>query len=135
MAEGDVSQPGAVPELKSADFKTGVLTLEPEQLGILHTPEMRMRMLSHEIRQEVRRDVYVARSCCGFKVDMRWAQLLTQIIVLLFAVIFLIAKMWRSQGCEEQQTWIGLFTFIIGLIVPTPLQSLHGGGSGGRRTP
>lgn len=133
--EGEGQVTGVLPEvLEAQDFKTVVATLEPEGLSVLDTPEMRLRMLSHEIRQEVRREVYVARSCCGFKVDMRWAQLLTQIIVLLFAVIFLIAKMWKSRGCEEQQTWTGLFTFIIGLIVPTPLQSSLGGGTG-RRTP
>lgn len=92
--------------------------------------EAKMRMISHQIKQDVRHDAYIARSCCGFKVDMRWARMLTQIFVILFAITFLIAKMWTSEGCEEQQTWIGLFTFIVGLIFPTPFQ-VGGGGGGG----
>lgn len=115
------------------DFKTTTLPLE--STFKLETPEFKMRVLSHEQRRAANADLYVARSCCGYAVDMRWAQLLTQIMALLLALIFLMAKMWTSEGCEEQQTWTGLFTFIVGLMVPTPLNRQYVTPVNGRRTP
>lgn len=80
--------------------------------------EIKTAVIAAELRRREIRDSVQYRSCCGCRIDSRAVGLLSQVIMIGMTFIFCIVQLIRVNSCEETQTYIGLLTFLLGLIIP-----------------
>ena len=59
------------------------------------------------------------RSCC-IVVDPRAIAYFTQMFIGIGVLVFAGGQLIRLEECPQQQAYLGLFTFVIGLLLPSP---------------
>ena len=59
------------------------------------------------------------QSCC-LTIDPRATVYFTQMIIGLAVLVFAGVQLVRLRSCPEQQAYLALFTFVIGLLLPSP---------------
>ena len=59
------------------------------------------------------------RSCC-LQVDPRAVAYFTQMFIGIGVLVFAGAQLVLQPSCTQQQAYLGLFTFVIGLLLPSP---------------
>ena len=66
-------------------------------------------------------DKHYSWSCCCFNTptDSRLLKFCSIYVLLLQVFIFCIFMLYNSTDCTTDSTYLGLLTFIIGLIIPT----------------
>ena len=65
------------------------------------------------------------RSCC-LQVDPRAVAYFTQMIIGIGVLVFAGAQLVLQPSCVQQQAYLGLFTFIIGILLHAPSMQLRG---------
>ncbi len=61
-------------------------------------------------------------SCCCKSTDKRLLQYIVQISVIGSGLLFSGVQLVLVKDCPDQQAYLGLFTMLIGLLIPTPVQ-------------
>lgn len=66
-------------------------------------------------------DAHYNWSCCCSekKTDSRLLKFISIYFIIMQVFVFCIYKLHTSTSCEQDSTYIGLLTFIIGLIIPS----------------
>ena len=59
------------------------------------------------------------RSCC-LTIDPRAMVFISQMVIGVAVLVFAGAQLVRLHECPQQQAYLGLFTFVIGLLLPSP---------------
>ena len=59
------------------------------------------------------------QSCC-LTIDPRAMVFISQMCVGIGVLVFAGAQLIRLEECPQQQAYLGLFTFVIGLLLPSP---------------
>jgi hypothetical protein len=59
------------------------------------------------------------KSCC-LTLDKHFTQYITQMIILLLIIIFCIVQLILKEDCDNQRAYVGLLTFILGILMPQP---------------
>ena len=58
--------------------------------------------------------------CCKTKTDSRLLKFASQYIVILMITTFSLTKLWSSTDCSTDNTYVGLLTLMVGLVLPQP---------------
>ena len=59
------------------------------------------------------------KSCC-FSINKEVVVFITQNLIGILIILFCIFKLNDDLDCSEQQTFISLLTFIVGILLPNP---------------
>ena len=59
------------------------------------------------------------KSCC-LVLDKRFVQFFAQMLVIMLIIIFCVVQLSRLDDCNNQRAYVGLLTFIIGIMLPQP---------------
>lgn len=86
--------------------------------------EIKTAILVSELQSRNIKDRVQYRSCCGCRIDSRAALLVTQIFIIVICFIFTLVKLSLVHACEEQQSYMSLLTFLLGLVIPNPTQQI-----------
>lgn len=80
---------------------------------------VRKKIINH--RLEVEDNIYknTWKSCC-MEMDRRAVQYFTQIVIICSCMGFSIYQLLENDSCEAQQSYIGLLTLLIGILLPNP---------------
>ena len=78
-----------------------------------------MKILEHRMKIEDDKYKDTWKSCC-MVLDRRAVQYFTQISIIAGTMGFSIAQLYRNDTCEGQQTYLGLLTMLIGILIPNP---------------
>lgn len=80
-----------------------------------------LKVLEQEHRFKIEDEQYKDRweSCC-LVLDRRAVQFFTQIAIIAGTIGFCIIQLYKNETCETQQTYIGLLTMLIGILIPGP---------------
>jgi hypothetical protein len=90
--------------------------MDDEQKEILkHNFEVQDKVIKHQI--EVEDNTW--QSCC-LTLDKNFVQFFTQMSILLIVIIFCIIQLTKKADCESQRGYLGLLTFLIGILCPQP---------------
>ena len=68
---------------------------------------------------EEKKDDQTWKSCC-FIIDRRFCQFISQYIIILIIITVCIYQLIRLEDCVHQNLYVGLITFLIGIILPSP---------------
>jgi hypothetical protein len=90
-----------------------------ELKGLNVSPEMNTRVLEHRINIQDKKYKNKWESCC-LTMDKRAVQYFTQIAIIMGVMSFSIVQLIRLDDCDSQQTYMGLLTMMIGVIMPSP---------------
>ena len=63
--------------------------------------------------------VKIWKSCC-FSINKEVVVFITQNLIGVLIILFCIFKLNDDLDCSEQQTFISLLTFIVGILLPNP---------------
>jgi hypothetical protein len=80
-----------------------------------------LKILEQEHRFKVEDDIYkdTWKSCC-MVLDRRAVMYFTQIVIIGGTMSFCISQLYRDGTCETHQTYLGLLTMLIGILIPNP---------------
>lgn len=92
---------------------------DTETTGFVRTPSQHERVIEHTIDLENQQYQNTWKSCC-LTVDRRAIVYFSQIIIIAFALIFCAYQLMTLKGCTDQQAYMGLFTMLIGILIPNP---------------
>lgn len=83
--------------------------------------DIELKVLEQEHRFKIEDEKYTDRweSCC-MVLDRRAVQYFTQITLIAGTMAFSVIQLYRNETCETQQTYIGLLTMLVGILLPTP---------------
>jgi hypothetical protein len=59
------------------------------------------------------------KSCC-ITCDRRVLQFFSQLIIICMIMMFCIYQLSRLLSCTDQQTYVGILTMLIGVLIPNP---------------
>ena len=77
------------------------------------------RILQHKIEVEDKNYNDQWKTCCG-DIDRRCLVYGIQMSLLFLIMGFCIFKLLHSADCNESQTYLGLLTMLVGLVIPNP---------------
>ena len=97
----------------AAEEKKEILT------ELKHSNSVNMKILEHRFKVQDARYKDTWKSCC-IVLDRRAVQYFTQIIIMAGCMGFSIVQLSRLPDCTSQQTYIGLLTLLIGIMLPNP---------------
>tara|TARA_R110000796_G_scaffold77688_3_gene173592 strand:+ start:487 stop:834 length:348 start_codon:yes stop_codon:yes gene_type:complete len=81
--------------------------------------ELEIKEQEHRFKIEDDKYKDTWKSCC-MVLDRRAVQYFTQISIIAGTMGFSIAQLYRNDTCEGQQTYLGLLTMLIGILIPNP---------------
>ena len=85
----------------------------------IKSPSIQKRIINHNIDLADEKYNNTWTSCC-VNLDRRAVQYFTQIVVISSIMGFSIYQLLRLDTCEGQQAYMGLLTFLIGILIPSP---------------
>ena len=88
-------------------------------MEVFQEDEHNQTILQHKIEVEDKKYENELKTCCG-DIDRRCLVYGIQMSLLFLIMGFCIFKLLHSSDCNESQTYLGLLTMIIGLIIPAP---------------
>lgn len=59
------------------------------------------------------------KSCCLI-LDKTFVQFFTQMCILSLIIVFCIVQLVHNKDCESQRGYMGLLTFLLGILCPQP---------------
>ena len=80
-----------------------------------HAPDIITRRLEMEEKK-----FNAVWSCCCGDTDARLLAFICTMIMLAGLMLFCMAQLMLSDSCEHQQTYTGLLSVLIGIIIPNP---------------
>lgn len=116
---------------RDTEDPTSVLTEKKEDIDIttdgspmvssvrFGTPKTQRRVLDHEFKMQEEQQRNIWESMC-LRVDRRAVQYFCQIIIITSIMIFAGYQLIHLQECDQQQSYLGLLTLLIGLVLPNP---------------
>ena len=93
------------------------MELELEKLH--HTFEVEDKQIEHTFEVEDKKLDTTWKSCC-LVLDKHFTQYITQMMILLLIIIFCIVQLTLKDDCNNQRAYVGLLTFIVGILMPQP---------------
>lgn len=94
----------------------GLLSIRPEVRRALYE----LNRNDPEQQAVERTETYMWHSCCGNDVDRRVVQYITMSVMIAIVLGFCIFQLAVKDDCNSQQTYLGLMTFLFGLMLPNP---------------
>ena len=96
-----------------------------DQLSLHHinvqcSPSVEKKRLEHKWRIEDEQYHNTWKSCLGCETDRRAVQYFTQIVIISFVMVFCVYQLTVNDDCPNQQTYTGLLTLLLGLLIPNP---------------
>ena len=92
---------------------------ETEKEILHHKFKVEDEQLTHNFKvQDIETD-NSWKSCCLI-LDKRFVQFFTQMSVIILIIVFCIVQLVRLDDCNNQRAYVGLLTFIIGILLPQP---------------
>ena len=70
-------------------------------------------------QEEKEEESKIWKSCC-FSINREVVVFITQNLIGLLIILFCIVKLNDDLDCSDQQTFISLLTFIVGILLPNP---------------
>ena len=109
-------------ELKTTDTLINIHAEQKKEYTmppLVRSPSLEKRIIEH--RFKVQDDKYkdTWKSCC-MVLDRRAVQYFTQIFIIGGCMIFSVIQLTQLTDCESQQTYMGLLTLLIGILLPNP---------------
>ena len=89
--------------------------MDVEQEILKHKFEVEDKVIKHQIEVEDNK----WQSCC-LTLDKNFVQFFTHMSILLLIIVFCIYKLVVQNDCESQRGYMGLLTFILGILMPQP---------------
>lgn len=88
-------------------------------LAMPQSPSLQQRRLEHKwaVAEEKYNNTW--KSCCML-LDRRAVQYFTQIGIITGVMMFCIYQLTSLEGCDSQQTYMGLLTLLLGILIPNP---------------
>lgn len=90
------------------------------QTDIKTTPSTVKRIIERKLEHE--KDEYRDRwkSCLGCESDRRIVTYFSQMTIIAVVISFCIYQLITLDSCPDQQAYLGLLSFVIGLVFPNP---------------
>tara|TARA_R110000822_G_scaffold252534_1_gene379183 strand:+ start:2846 stop:3184 length:339 start_codon:yes stop_codon:yes gene_type:complete len=103
------------------ELKLNIAVEEKKEIlpGLTHSNSVNMKILEHRFKVQEERYKDTWKSCC-IVLDRRAVQYFTQIVIMASCMGFSILQLSRLHDCTSQQTYIGLLTLLIGIMLPNP---------------
>ena len=85
------------------------------------TPELKHRRIELEMKRE-EHELDEEWECCMFKkkTDSRLIKYLFQMCLIIAIMIMCVIKLMTTTNCTEQNTFVGILTMMVGIILPSP---------------
>jgi hypothetical protein len=83
-------------------------------------PSQNTRMIEHAIEIDNALITNKWKSCCGLEMDSRAVIYFTTMFIIIGVIVFCIYQLIILDGCNDQQAYLGLLTFVLGIIIPSP---------------
>ena len=90
----------------------------PRQLKNINS-DLEKEIIHHKFKLEDDELENYWKSCCLI-LDKRFCQFFSQMGVMLLIIIFCIVQLTRLDDCNNQRAYVGLLTFIVGILMPQP---------------
>ena len=103
------------------ELKLNIASEEKKEIlpDLKHSNSVNMKILEHRFKVQDDRYKDTWKSCCII-LDKRAVVFFTQIIIMASCMGFCIVQLSRLSDCTSQQTYIGLLTLLIGIMLPNP---------------
>jgi hypothetical protein len=76
-------------------------------------------IIEHNIQIDEKKYNDSWHACCC-KIDRRCLQFGVQLGIIFIVIIFCVFKLSQDLSCEEQSTYLGLLTMVLGVCLPQP---------------
>jgi hypothetical protein len=84
-----------------------------------HQFEVEDETIKHKFEIEDKQIDTTWKSCCLI-LDKNFTQYITQMMIISLIIIFCITQLIRLDDCNNQRAYVGLLTFILGILLPQP---------------
>ena len=84
-----------------------------------NSPNLVERRMEHKFKVEDERNKNVWESFC-MRMDRRAVQFFTQIVIIASIMMLCAYQLVNLPECDAQQSYLGLLTLLIGLVLPNP---------------
>jgi hypothetical protein len=86
--------------------------------------EVRLKVLEYKLKEKTDNRQFDHdnrwRSCCGMVLDRRLVMYSTQMTMIGLTMMFCVRQLTILDTCNDQQSYIGLLTLLLGLVIPSP---------------
>jgi hypothetical protein len=90
-----------------------------EEAKLVHSPSIEKKMFEHKIKVEDKEYENTWKSGC-LTMDKRAVMYFSQLSVIVGIMGFSIYQLVNIPDCQGQQSYMGLLTLLIGLLLPNP---------------
>ena len=93
----------------------------PEMVGLIRSPSTQKAIIEHRMKVEDLEKVNQYRTCCGAMSDKRLLIFISSLSISLLILCFSCYKLAHNNDCQNQNTYVGLISLIIGIWIKSPI--------------
>lgn len=95
------------------------LPMTDTDISSIRSPSIQKKIIEHKIDMEEKEEDHTWKSCC-IELDRRAVQYFSQLFICVGIMTFCLVQLVRLDSCDDQQSYLGLLTLLIGIMIPSP---------------